>query len=1475
GKDYTISSVAATDAGVYHVLATNSIVTGLTLERNPITLNVAANACGVPQSERDALMAFYNATGGTSWTNSANWGTTASVCDWYGITVTDGTVTQINLSDNNLSGTIPEVFDDLTNLTRLNLYLNALTGALPTSIGSLTKLEYLILSNNQLTSIPSSIGNLQSLNTLYASDNLFSGSIPSEIGTLSSLVELSLHFNQFTGSIPTSFGGLTGLYFLHLNDNQLSGTFPSGLTTLSHLRGFKFHDNKFVFRDFEDEHTALGTNLSSFYVYSPQDKVDQEEIVNLTAGDNYTLTTSLSSPNNSYQWYKDGVAISGATGKDYTISSVAATDAGVYHVLATNSIVTGLTLERNPIILNVSLALTQYCYEGIYENGDAVHPNGGTITYYDQNGTEHIMSGITIEDGIVSIMSSSVPTKTGVGVVNCPVEIVVDSSGNCSSPPDFTTNSQSVYVDSASIPLSDGYIVYQDSALTTPFNGGGNTFISNYAQSNETFSISSSGVISSLSVCANNAPIANAGSDASITLPTNSFTLDGSQSYDSDGTIVSYSWTKISGGIAVFNDATAVSTQVTSLQEGTYVFQLTVTDDDGLTDTDTITVTVNPGISLSNVCFSGSSVIVESQNKIENNLSLSMKDGSTISFIDATIVAGFFGDTEVSLNQSFNSKGDAIFNTTVMGQSFPFSAFRIEYAINSSSGIYESSETIYSYDWVQPSTTASFQCNTDNMPPIANAGADGSIVLPTNTFTLDGSQSYDPDGTIVSYLWTKVNGGTVLFNDANAVSPEISSLEEGTYVFELTVTDNNGAIASDTITIIVNQIDYDNAFCTSKIEIPTVANLTPNGANILWYANETDIEPLPTDYDLTEETELGGVTYWWDDINDGNTTRTPVTVYIDENTPKGEEYQEFTIGENATVASLKAEGTNIQWFESVNSNIPLDITTSLVDGKIYYAEDFGVSSCRLAVEVFVGTLPPKGDGVQFVCPSSTIANLVIESLPPTSGVNWYLSETGGATIPETTPLVDGTTYYVSHVDNGNESEERKAISVSFYNVNPPFIPYSTQKFYRDEDHTIANLLAIGNNVQWYSQQTGGNLYSINTELQDGAIYYAQQTTNQGCISERLPITVDILEEPKPTIISCEKFKPQLGGHYVISGWVKEQGATATTGETKNFSEVSNDFVKLLNHLKDRFLNDDKFKFNIPSVYVPKSDTENLNLDALVPFVINQDVGVYNLTVYNFTRIEDSYGRAIGFQFSLNSQDGAPIFKYETPEIKVSSCNTCLDPQTIYDNHPLLGRGADILNFISAQFSNGILNVTQSFIPVNTVIVPNPNPIVSVTTPIFFESITYSDYNETPNYQVPNYENAVIEVSCIGTDNQTVGNIFSFSPEGAIIDGWQRIIGEFTIPADANLLNIDLKSKVQNVGVNIYFDDIRVQPFKSNIKTFVYHPETQRLMSELDENNYATFYEYDLEGGLVRVKKETEKGVYTIQETRSGNVKASN
>lgn len=115
---------------------------------------------------------------------------------------------------------------------------------------------------------------------------------------------------------------------------------------------------------------------------------------------------------------------------------------------------------------------------------------------------------------------------------------------------------------------------------------------------------------------------------------------------------------------------------------------------------------------------------------------------------------------------------------------------------------------------------------------------------------------------------------------------------------------------------------------------------------------------------------------------------------------------------------------------------------------------------------------------------------------------------------------------------------------------------------------------------------------------------------------------------------------------------------------------------------------------------------------------------------------------------------------------------------------------------------------------------------------------------------------------------------TFKPSGSIIDGWQRIVGIIEIPAitPENNPKLEIALNCTSNAADCYFDDIRFFPYNGNLKSFAYDEDTQKLMAELDENNYATFYEYDLEGGLVRVKKETEKGVYTIQETRSNSPK---
>lgn len=105
---------------------------------------------------------------------------------------------------------------------------------------------------------------------------------------------------------------------------------------------------------------------------------------------------------------------------------------------------------------------------------------------------------------------------------------------------------------------------------------------------------------------------------------------------------------------------------------------------------------------------------------------------------------------------------------------------------------------------------------------------------------------------------------------------------------------------------------------------------------------------------------------------------------------------------------------------------------------------------------------------------------------------------------------------------------------------------------------------------------------------------------------------------------------------------------------------------------------------------------------------------------------------------------------------------------------------------------------------------------------------------------------------------------NLSPKGPVIDGWQQIDTIFTVPPSTNL-SISL---MNTSGAAAYFDDFRLHPHQSNMKSFVYDNFTMRLIAELDENNYAMFYEYDDEGRLIRVKKETEKGVMTVKEART-------
>ncbi len=109
---------------------------------------------------------------------------------------------------------------------------------------------------------------------------------------------------------------------------------------------------------------------------------------------------------------------------------------------------------------------------------------------------------------------------------------------------------------------------------------------------------------------------------------------------------------------------------------------------------------------------------------------------------------------------------------------------------------------------------------------------------------------------------------------------------------------------------------------------------------------------------------------------------------------------------------------------------------------------------------------------------------------------------------------------------------------------------------------------------------------------------------------------------------------------------------------------------------------------------------------------------------------------------------------------------------------------------------------------------------------------------------------------------------TFSPSGPVIDGWQRLEGTFTVTAGATV-TVSLKNAAPNY---VYFDDLRIHPLIAGMTTTVYDPKTLLPLATHDGYNFTTFYNYDENLNLVRVRVETIEGIKTISEAEIGGVK---
>ncbi|KAL0366474.1 UNVERIFIED_CONTAM: putative LRR receptor-like serine/threonine-protein kinase [Sesamum radiatum] len=163
-------------------------------------------------------------------------------CSWQGITCSpQERVISLSIPDTFLNlSSLPSDLSSLSSLQLLNLSSTNISGSIPPSFGSLTQLRLLDLSSNSLSGpIPSELGKLTLLQFLFLNSNRLTGAIPQQLANLSSLQVLCLQDNLLNGSIPMQLGSLISLQQLRIGGNPyLTGEIPPQLGLLTNLTTF-------------------------------------------------------------------------------------------------------------------------------------------------------------------------------------------------------------------------------------------------------------------------------------------------------------------------------------------------------------------------------------------------------------------------------------------------------------------------------------------------------------------------------------------------------------------------------------------------------------------------------------------------------------------------------------------------------------------------------------------------------------------------------------------------------------------------------------------------------------------------------------------------------------------------------------------------------------------------------------------------------------------------------------------------------------------------------------------------------------------------------------------------------------------------------------------------------------------------------------------------------------------------------------
>jgi len=285
----------------------------------------------------------------------------------------------------------------------------------------------------------------------------------------------------------------------------------------------------------------------------------------------------------------------------------------------------------------------------------------------------------------------------------------------------------------------------------------------------------------------NTAPVVDAGSDQTITLPTNVVSLSGIATDDGlpAATLIT-NWKKISGpGNVTFDDASALNTSATFNQDGIFVLELTA-DDTDLTTSDTVSITV----------------LSEPQDTEPPNVTIDTpSDGVVVS--DSVLISATATDNVAVSAVNFTIDGTDLGTVTVPPYEVTWDTTQYTDA--------SYTVTATATDTSSNQNSASINVSVENVndAPVVDAGQDRTITEPVNSLILHGTVTDDGlPGTGLIITWSLVSGpGTVTFSTPNSVDTTATLSQPGAYVIRLTA-DDGELTTFDDRTVILQPAPY-------------------------------------------------------------------------------------------------------------------------------------------------------------------------------------------------------------------------------------------------------------------------------------------------------------------------------------------------------------------------------------------------------------------------------------------------------------------------------------------------------------------------------------------------------------------------------------------------------------------------------------------------------------------------------------------